>query len=408
MLITKKIFQSFSHKIKSVAEWLVQNMYKLVFRLCGLFPADQKLVVFESFFGRQYSCNPRAIYEYMKVHCPEYKLVWSSVPASEKIFDAHQVPHIRRYSLKWILLMCRAGFWVTNIRFPSWFHKPGHTVYLQTWHGTPLKKLALDTEEYFMDGMGIKQYKDNFAKDAGTWDYLVSPNRYSSEIFTRAFGFHRTMIESGYPRNDFLYNANNGETIEKLKESCGIPKNKKVILYAPTWRDDQYYGRGRYKFDLDLDLHLMQAALGEDYIVMIRMHYLVADHLDLSSFAGFAYDFSRYEDIRELYLIADLLITDYSSVFFDYANLKRPMIFFAHDIEDYRDHLRGFYFDFEKSAPGPLVRTTDQVIQAIRKLEASDFAVSGSFEAFFQKFCALEGGHSSEKVVKSVFKKIKL
>src|SRR5699024_2032703 len=132
--------------------------------------------------------------------------------------------------------------------------------------------------------------------------------------------------------------------------------------YAPTWRDNDFYAIGRYKLNLQLDLEKMQEQLGGDYIVLIRAHYLVAEHLDLTSFKGFVQDVSLYPDINELYLMSDLLITDYSSVFFDYANLERPMIFFTYDIESYRDELRGFYFDFENEAPGPIVKTTDEVI----------------------------------------------
>lgn len=135
------------------------------------------------------------------------------------------------------------------------------------------------------------------------------------------------MIESGYPRNDFLHNDNNNETITAIKRRLNLPEDKKIILYAPTWRDDQFYAKGRYKFDLDLDLHKLREELGDEYLVILRMHYLVAENFDLGPFEGFAYDFSAHEDIRELYMISDLLITDYSSVFFDFANLKRPMLF---------------------------------------------------------------------------------
>ncbi|GEB76515.1 CDP-glycerol glycerophosphotransferase family protein [Sporolactobacillus inulinus] len=379
-------------------------VYHRLFQTLSHLPQKKNLVMFESFFGRQYSCNPRAIYEYMKDHCPEYQLVWSANANYIDLFEQHQLPYVKRFSLKWLMLMTRANYWVTNVRLPLWMSKPKDTIYLQTWHGTPLKRLAMDIEEVHMPGINTEKYKRDFLAETARWDYLISPNAYSSEIFARAFGFENEMIESGYPRNDFLYKSNNKETIDAIKDRVGLPKDKKVILYAPTWRDNQFYGKGRYRFELDLDLQRMRESLGEDYVLIMRMHYLIADHLDLSEFEGFAYDFSHHEDIRELYLISDLLITDYSSVFFDYANLKRPMLFFTYDIEDYRDHLRGFYFDFEKKAPGPLVLTTDELIQAVKKIAESGFAVSDHFDEFYQKFCSLETGHSAEKVVKSVFK----
>src|SRR5699024_1820814 len=147
---------------------------------------------------------------------------------------------------------------------------------------------------------------------------------YSTQIFKRAFDFRKTVIESGYPRNDILYTHNNEQSILEIKAKLNIPLNKKVILYAPTWRDDDYYRVGQYKFTLQLDLNKLQNKLGDDYVVLLRMHYLVAEKLELSGHEDFVYDFSTYNDINELYLVSDLLITDYSSVFFDYANLKRP------------------------------------------------------------------------------------
>lgn len=383
--------------VRVPAEWLIQHLFQCGFLFFGLFPADRKLVLFESFFGRQYSCNPRAIYEYMAVHRSGYQLVWSAAPGHEQLFASRHLVYVRRYSLKWLFLMSRAGFWVTNIRYPDWFRKPAHTVYLQTWHGTPLKKLALDLNSY------SDTYKKQFVRDSAMWDMLVSPNRYSSQIFTRAFNFHGEMLETGYPRNDVLYQKNKPEPIRKIRERCGIPYGKKVLLYAPTWRDDQNLGNEHYRYEPVLNLAEMKHVLGERYVVLLRLHYLVADQMDLSALDGFAYDVSDYEDIRDLYLITDVLITDYSSVFFDYANLKRPMIFFTYDIENYRDQLRGFYFDFVREAPGPMVTTNSQLINAIRAVEASGFAVDQRFDAFFQRFCALEDGHSAERVVRHLF-----
>ncbi|WP_033403852.1 CDP-glycerol glycerophosphotransferase family protein [Sporolactobacillus vineae] len=383
--------------VRTFAEWLIQTGYKCGFLFFGRFPADQKLVIFESFFGRQYSCNPRAIYEYMRTHCPDYRLVWSADRRHEKMFAARHLMYVRRYSFRWLLLMSRAGYWVTNIRYPDWFRKPAHTVYVQTWHGTPLKKLALDLDSY------PEKYKKQFIKDAAMWDILISPNTYSSRIFPHAFGFHGEMLETGYPRNDILYRKNNLPMIRRIREYCHIPEGKSVLLYAPTWRDDQNLGNEHYRYDPVLDLNAMKKAFGDRCVILLRLHYLVADQIDLSAFDGFALDVSHYEDISDLYLIADVLITDYSSVFFDYANLKRPMIFFAYDIDKYRDQLRGFYFDFEHEAPGPIVTTNEQLIETLRSVEKSAFTADRQFEGFYHRFCAFEDGHAAERVVRSVF-----
>ncbi|MCS3483677.1 CDP-glycerol glycerophosphotransferase [Bacillus sp. JUb11] len=393
--------------MKKIVTILYIIVFKLLFLGVSKLQPKKKTVIFESFNGKQFSCNPRAIFEYMKENHPDYTLIWSVKKGYEAPFQEKGIYYIHRLSFKWILAMARAEYWVVNSRLPLWIPKPGHTTYLQTWHGTPLKRLAVDMDEVHIPGANTKKYKKNFTKEASKWDCLISPNAYSTEIFTRAFQFQQTMIESGYPRNDFLYNQNNEGTIRALKQKMNLPLDKKIILYAPTWRDDQYYTIGKYKFELDLDLHELRSSIGEEYIIILRMHYLVAENFDLGPYEGFAYDFSHYEDIRDLYMISDLLLTDYSSVFFDYANLRRPMLFYVPDIETYRDKLRGFYFDFEQEAPGPLVKETASVIDWIKETEKSTFTLPASFTSFYEKFCYLENGESSKRVVDSVFEKIK-
>ncbi|WP_066190668.1 CDP-glycerol:glycerophosphate glycerophosphotransferase [Gracilibacillus timonensis] len=391
-------------KNKNLRRKIVQQYIFTKLPAISLFSNSKKTVVFESFHGKQYSDNPRAIYEYMKENYPSYQLYWSADKQSLSVFEKHQLQTLTRFSWKWLWTMSRADYWVINSRLPNWMTKSAKTKYLQTWHGTPLKKLGLDLDDVHMPGTNPEQYKYNFKQEALKWDYLVAPNRYSSNIFTRAFGFEGKVLETGYPRNDFIVNhQKDHETIDQIKQKLTIAPEKKVILYAPTWRDNQYFGKGRYKYQAELDLHMLQQELGEDYVVILRMHYLVADHIDLTGLDNFVVDGSTYEDIRELYLISDILITDYSSVFFDYANLKRPIIFFVYDLEEYRDTLRGFYFDFEQDAPGPLVKTNQQVLAEVKKLEQNVFEPSGTELAFYQRFCYLEEGKASEKVIEDVF-----
>lgn len=381
---------------------MLTSAYKMAFAVAGkVLPADQKLVVFESFLGKQYSCNPRAIYEYLQSHHPEYKMYWSVDKRHTSQFEGAGIPYLKRFSLSWLLKMTRARYWVTNSRLPLWIPKPKHTVYLQTWHGTPLKKLAADMKEVHMPGTTTESYKENFHAESSKWDYLISPNAYSSEIFARAFNVDTSKIlETGYPRNDLLYNGNNRDTIDSLKRKLGIPSEKKIILYAPTWRDDEFYGKGKYKFEIKLDLNRLKQELGDEYVILLRLHYLISENLDLSAYQGFAYNLSSYEDISHLYLISDLLITDYSSVFFDYANLKRPMLFYVYDIENYRDKLRGFYFDFETNAPGSLVKTSDEIIDSIKAIESENTV---EMNRFHERFCALEDGQATRRVIEKVF-----
>src|SRR5699024_4673292 len=145
---------------------------------------------------------------------------------------------VKRFSLRYFYYLARAKYWVSNIRLPKYLDKRDGNIYLQTWHGTPLKTLVLDQKDIHS---ADPNYKRNFFNQSRRWDYLSSPNQYSSDIFRRAFRFDGKMLEFGYPRNDILYNENNAQSIQRLKEKMEIPTEKKVILYAPTWRDDEFY-----------------------------------------------------------------------------------------------------------------------------------------------------------------------
>lgn len=390
--------------IKLLKRVRIDQFLRLVFYLTSKLFKPKNIIVFESFLGKQYSDNPKAIYKYTKKNYPEYKMYWSIDRNFNKSKNKN-LNYIVRLTPKWIYIMATSKYWIVNSRLPLWIPKPKHTTYVQTWHGTPLKKLGKDIKKVHMVGANTHTYKLEFLKEASKWDYLISPNEYSTKIFRGAFNFRKKIIESGYPRNDILFHCNNNKYINKIKQSLKIPLNKKVILYAPTWRDNEYYSTGKYKHSLKLNLKKLKKELKDEYIILLRMHYLVAENINLQPYKDFAYDLSSYNDINELFLISDLLITDYSSVFFDYANLKRPMIFFVYDMEEYKDDIRGFYFNFEEYAPGPLLTTTNEVIKEIKNISIDDFVPSESFERFYEKFCYLEDGNASERVAKAIIGK---
>lgn len=378
----------------------ILRLFKFLFVVIGHLPKKPKLVIFESFHAKQYSDSPRAIYEYMKEHHPGYQLVWSIDRKAESLFMEFGVPYIRRFTILWFFRFPRAKYWVNNVRLPAWMPKPKGTIYIQTWHGTPLKKLGIDIEAIHMPGTTTNEYKRNFITESGKWDYLVSPNPYSTEIFRSAFDYSGKIIESGYPRNDIL--SHHSKTlVSNLKKKLGIPAGKKIMLYAPTWRDNEFYEKGKYKFDFQFDLNKWKEKFGEDWVLLSRMHYLVAETFDFSAHEGTVYDVSVHSDIRELYLISDLLITDYSSVFFDFSILNRPIIFFMYDLETYRNQLRGFYMDIEEEAPGPIVETEEALFAAINDLKNANVLMDPKFRLFKEKFSSLEDGHAAERVVKA-------
>jgi len=361
-------------------------------------PMKKNRVVFESFLGKSYSDSPKYIYEYMLENKMDYQYIWIFKEPGKKL--PGNAKQVKRFSFQYYYYLATAKYWVSNSRMPKHLNKPKDNIYLQTWHGTPLKHLVFDMKDVHSAN---PMYKKDFYIQSRRWDYLISPNQYSSDIFRRAFKFEKTMLEYGYPRNDIMYHSNAHEKVEEIKKSLNIPLDKKVILYAPTWRDDDYFDRGKYRFTLQLDLEKLKKELSDEYVIVLRMHYFIANQLDISDYKGFAYDCSNYDDIAELYLMSDILITDYSSVFFDYANLQRPILFYTYDLEKYRDTLRGFYFNLEEEAPGPLLQTSDEVLTTIKNIDDISEQYRGKYEAFYEKFCSWEDGNASKNVVEQVF-----
>ncbi|WP_309233945.1 CDP-glycerol glycerophosphotransferase family protein [Micromonospora sp. ATA51] len=170
------------------------------------------------------------------------------------------------------------------------------------------------------------------------------------------------------------------------------------MLYAPTWRDDEFHGMGRYKLSLHLDLEDARRKLGDDHVLLIRRHPNVVDEIPNVG-DGFVWDVSRYPDVADLLALADILITDYSSLMFDFANTGRPMLFFTYDLEHYRDRLRGFYFDFEAEAPGPLLATSAEVIDAVRFTQFEEYRYRERYGAFVRRFCDLDDGKATSRVI---------
>jgi CDP-glycerol glycerophosphotransferase len=359
----------------------------------------REAVLFSCFNGRQYSDSTRAVHEELARRHPDLEQLWVVADGQVELPDT--VRAVRLNGREWHEALASCRYIVANHRFGDWFRRHPDQTVLQTWHGTPLKKIGKDVKEvHFAYAPGMrKALQTNAAGPAlPEWTHLVSPNPFSTEILRRAFGFQGEIIETGYPRNDILHSPHADAVRERVRARLGVPADRTLVLYAPTWRDDQFYGRGKYKLDWRIDLETFGAALGGDHTLMVRLHPHVVDTAPRGTL-----DVSTYPDIAELYLASDVLVTDYSSVMFDYANTRKPQLFFTYDLDHYRDTLRGFYFDFEAEAPGPLLRTSDELVEALRSLDAVTAAHKPAYDAFHDRFCALEDGHAAERVIDQVF-----
>lgn len=360
---------------------------------------DDKLIVFETFGGKNYSDSPKYIYEYMLKNYPDYKYVWILKDPSKSEIPGNPLK-IKKGSLEYYKAYSKAKVWVNNARLPLALNKKDNQKYIQTWHGTPLKRLANDMKVVRMPGTTTPQYKRNFHMETSRWDYLVSPNHYSSEIFESAFWMdEERVLEIGYPRNDLLVtHANDEELISKIRENVNIPEGKKVLMYAPTWRDDEFIKKGQYLFELKINLENLYESIGDEYVILLRMHYLISNAIDLSGYENFAIDVSDYDDISELYLITDALITDYSSVMFDFGILKRPQFFFAYDIEKYDKDLRGFYLDYVNDLPGPIFGDPFDLADSLKDVDLIKESYQDKIDEFYERFCSLEHGESSRYI----------
>lgn len=386
--------------IRFLAKKFVIVFYRI---MCVVLPVNKKRIVFDSSLGKSYSGNPRHIFEYMVEN--GYQEKWECTWFYESIpypipGDGYQFRYGR---LRYLYYMATAKVWVFDCRQPEFLIKRKNCYYIQTWHGTPLKKLVLDMDDVFMmNETDIESYQKGFVKNVQTWDYLVSQNPFSTVTFRRAFAFEREMLEIGYPRNDILFSKNNEEDIHLLKRRLGLPEDKKIILYAPTFRDDEFDENSSYKFSPKLSFDLLKQELQEDYILIVKYHYLIMDYIDWFPYKGFVYHFDQSHDIAELFLVSDMLITDYSSVMFDYSILRRPMFFYAYDLEKYKNDLRGFYFDYEGEMPGPISANTDALIRDIQNYDPA--AYEERYERFCKKYNSWDDGKASEKVTQLIEK----
>lgn len=372
---------------------------------------DAKTVIFEVFNGHSYSDSPRALFEQMQSddRFADYRFIWVfRQPDKYRFVESYPRTIIVKYrTSQYFKAYASAKYWITNAMIPLQVFKRDEQVLLQCWHGTPLKRLRADIVETTKNAMNTV---DDFIKkndlDVSRYDYMISPSKFASDQFTTAFRLKQLskqaiLIETGYPRNDFLIN-HTPEDAAKIKQGLNLPLDKKVLLYAPTWRDDQHDDSKGYVYQSPVDFNYLQQQLGGEYVILFRAHYLVANMFDFNKYDGFVYDVSAVDDINQLYVVSDALITDYSSVFFDYANLGRPMIFYMYDREYYKNKLRGFYLDVE-TLPGDIVETDAALVDRLKHLPEYVQKHQSSYEKFNKTYTYLDNGQSSRKVIDIIF-----
>jgi CDP-glycerol glycerophosphotransferase len=345
-------------------------------------------IVYNSFNGR-YSDSPRAVHEAVLARGGAADAVWLADPAFGCDFP-EGTARVPIYTDEAVAALESADLVVSNSHLEmDWVKRPGAT-YVQTWHGTPLKRIHADVL------WGPEGLLEHLSLDVDRWDVLLSPNRYSTTTLRGAFRWSGEILESGYPRNDVLVSSTAAEVRERVRRDLGIEDGRTAVLYTPTWRDDAFWTGAADTEPLDLDVDRFVEELGDDHVLLLRLHYKLTGRLRPRDHPAVR-DLSHHPDVADLYLAADAMVTDYSSTMFDFAVTGKPLLFYTYDLERYRDELRGFYFDLSADPPGPLVTTTDELVGQLRDLDGLRSRYAGAYTRFTERFCHLDDGQATER-----------
>lgn len=372
---------------------------KQVYKILRALPIDPNIIVFESGQGRQLGDNPGAIYDELVSRGDTRLKVW--VYNRRFPIRDDQTIIVKKYSPEYFWYLARAKYWVSNQNMPHFIHRRNKGVYIQTWHGTPLKKMFLDIENIVGRDEG---YVGRVTEATRQWSVLVSPNSYTTDVMRSAYAFHGPSVELGYPRNDVLLNEAAEDRRKSVRQRLGLSDSDFVVLYAPTFRDDKPTTRGRFAFEWPFPPEEFESRFASTNVkLLIRAHVLINTKIRVPMDSESIVDVTKLPDIQELYLASDMLVTDYSSVFFDYSLLKRPICFYAYDLEKYRQELRGFYLDYSTELPGPIVESSESLYRAIEIARET-----GSLEGpvplvdFVDRFASSDDGQATERVVNAL------
>jgi len=382
---TKAVAPAVRKAVRGSARFTAYNTFRRL-------PLDRNLAVYAAYWHRGYACNPAAIFEKACELAPQIRGVWVVEDGERAAALPEGVPYVIVNTPAYLRAMATATYFVNNVNFPHTMAKRSGTVHVQTQHGTPLKTMGMDLKAFPVaaDGMDF----DRLLEAVSRWDYLVSPNPHTSEHFSRAFPGRYELLETGYPRNDRLVLAGPEEGAA-VRERLGIAPGQRTVLYAPTHRESQ----GGY-VEL-LDVPELARRLGPGFTLLVRTHYFHTGgpgELTAGQDSARIVDVSAYPVVEELYLASDTLVTDYSSMMFDYAVLDRPITLFAPDWEEYC-RVRGVYFDLMAEPPGAVATDPEQLAEA---LLAGD--PEPELRAKFRgRFCPWDDGRAAERVVSRIF-----
>lgn len=353
-------------------------------------------VLFESFGGSAVTDSCLALDREIGRNRPDLVRYWTVKDQSIAV-PKGAVPLVQ-YSSKWWEILSTAKYLVNNNNFPSAFRKASNQVYLQTWHGTPLKRIGNDVPSQNLSLV----YRQLMVREAAYWDYFLAQSPWAGRTMSKAFGYEGDVIDIGYPRNSSLFGKVAKESRQITREFFEIEENQTVILYAPTWRDNKKTSSGHYEKVSYLDFGALQKRFGSDVVVLARGHVNTSKSNKVLAGSN-VIDVTKYPDLNDLINASDLMVGDYSSVMFDYVNTGKPILFLVPDLEQYSSKTRGFYFNFVDSAPGPLCESTSQLIDALSNLDDVKARYATAYHSYRAKFAPNDSESTAKEVYDLVF-----
>lgn len=373
-----------------------------------IYNCDEKMVVFESYGGNNCSCNSKALYERMV--CDErysgFHYIWAFQKPGQ-FPDIEKKPNtrvVKRGSYSYLKACAAAKYLFTNTGYPSYIVPSSEQKMVYLWHGKPLKCIGCGIKG---DGDG-KRSKRKICRDyedAGKrLTILLSPAPVFTRVMSEAYHLNEekrksAILECGYPRNDALFCYDDADIIH-WKTKLQIPLDKKVILYAPTWRPYNWMGGDRFVHENVLDYRRLYEEFGDDCVFLCRVHHMERGTCQFSDYPGFLYDVTDYPDVNDLYCISDLMISDYSGTIFDFANLKRPIVLYMYDQERYIEHANGLNFPLE-DLPGVITRNQDELMQVVRE-QLQNFVYDKKYQHFNETYNCLDHADAAGDILKAV------
>ncbi len=377
-------------------ELILRILRRVMWYACRLLPLQKNKIVFVSHYGRGYSDNPKYVAEALRKSGEKMKFVWIADDAENANLPEGFITAPMN-SFRYIYHMSTAKFWVDNAR-KYWCLKKKNQKYVQCWHGGfGLKKIEKDAFDKL-----DPDYQRMALSDAKMIDLMVSNSKTLTKLYRDAFWYENgEILECGLPRNDKLFSYTD-EDIKTIKAKLGVPQNKKIVLYAPTFRHSKTLSV------YDMDYERVAKSLGErfggEWAVLVRLHpnvFKLSNNIEFDN--KITFNASAYNDIQELYMISDLCMTDYSSVMFDYMILRRPCLLYASDIEEYRKE-RDFFIPLS-SLPFPIAKNNDEMIENIMSYDEKSYFEK--VDAFYDYHGFCDKGEASDTVAKWILSKLK-